>query len=72
METKKMNFEEATLRLEEIVRLLESGKIALNDSLNLFEEGINLAKFCEVELKNIENKAALILENSQLKEFKEE
>ena len=71
MENKK-NFEESLARLEEIVKTLENGNVALNESLSLFEEGISLSKSCEEELKNIEVKAAKILENSKLSEFNEE
>ena len=68
---KELTFEMAMKRLEEIVNALENGTVSLDDSLKLFEEGIKLSKFCENELKNIEQKAAKILEDSQEKEFKE-
>ena len=67
-----MNFEQALARLEEIVKILENGDVALNESLSLFEEGISLSKFCEAELKNIEGKAAKILEGTKVSEFNEE
>ena len=68
---KESTFELAMKRLEEIVNALESGQVSLDDSLKLFEEGIKLTKYCESELKNIENKAAKILEDSQEKNFEE-
>ena len=68
---KELTFEMAMKRLEEIVNKLESGTVALDDSLKLFEEGIKLTKYCETELKNIENKAAKILDGAEEKEFKE-
>ena len=71
METKK-NFEQSMDRLEEVVKALENGKVSLNEALSLFEEGIALSKFCEAELKNIEGKAAKILEGSKVSEFVEE
>ena len=58
-------------RLEEIVDSLECGNCQLEDSLKLFEEGIKLSKYCETELKNIENKAAKILAGNEEKEFSE-
>lgn len=67
----ELTFEKAMKRLEEIVNSLENGTVSLDDSLKLFEEGIKLSKYCENELKNIENKAAKILENSQEKTFEE-
>ena len=68
---KELTFESAMKRLEEIVNALESGQVSLDDSLKLFEEGIKLTKYCENELKNIENKAAKILENSKEEDFQE-
>ena len=68
---KELTFEKAMKRLEEIVNSLENGTVSLDDSLKLFEEGIKLSKYCETELKNIEGKAAKILEDSKEKEFKE-
>jgi exodeoxyribonuclease VII small subunit len=71
MENKK-NFEQSMERLEEVVKALENGKVSLNEALSLFEEGISLSKYCEEELKNIEGKAAKILEGSKVSEFIEE
>lgn len=42
MSKETFNFEEAMKRLEEIVRLLESGKVSLDDSMKLYEEGVAL------------------------------
>lgn len=44
MVDKEFSFEEAILRLEEIVRILESGKTSLNDSIKLYEEGVALVR----------------------------
>ena len=67
----ELTFESAMKRLEEIVNALENGTVALDDSLKLFEEGIKLTKYCENELKNIESKAAKILEDSNELDFQE-
>lgn len=68
----EMTFEDAIRRLEEIVRELESGKSPLEKSLQLFEEGIELSKFCDSKLKNIEEKAMKILQDDELKTFEVE
>jgi len=39
---KEKSFEDALKRLEEIVALLEKGGLSLEESLSLFEEGVNL------------------------------
>lgn len=43
-------FEEAFARLEEIVAKLESGDVALEESLDLYTEGMTLVKFCNQKL----------------------
>lgn len=68
---KELTFEKAMKRLEEIVNALENNTVSLDDSLKLFEEGIKLTKYCENELKNIENKASKILLDSKEEPFEE-
>jgi exodeoxyribonuclease VII small subunit len=43
-------FEEAFERLEAIVAKLESGEAALEESLDLYTEGMTLVKFCNQKL----------------------
>ncbi|HAW49885.1 TPA: exodeoxyribonuclease VII small subunit [bacterium] len=57
-----MNFEDALKRLEEIVRILEKGEVSLDESINLFEEGIKLRKFCNEKLSEAERKIIVITE----------
>lgn len=49
-------FEKAMARLEQIVAALESGKVSLDDSLKLFEEGTKLTAYCSRLLKEAEQK----------------
>lgn len=42
----KKTFEEAFQRLEELVQTLEEGKLSLEDTSRLYEEGMELAKLC--------------------------
>ena len=46
------SFEDALQRLEEIAQLLENESTPLEDSIQLFEEGIELKDFCEEKLKS--------------------
>ena len=46
MAGKKLNFEQALSRLDEIVRHLEKGDLPLSESLTLYEEGTGLIKQC--------------------------
>jgi exodeoxyribonuclease VII small subunit len=47
----KISFEEALIQLENIVRELESGKIKLDDAVEVYEKAVTLKKFCEDKLK---------------------
>lgn len=51
-----ITYEAAMERLSEIVRLLDGGKLSLDESVKLFEEGASLAKFCDKCLKDAEMK----------------
>lgn len=61
MPVKKISFEQAFNRLEEIVRLLEKGDLALDDSLRLFEEGIELARVCSAKLDEAQGRVEVLV-----------
>ncbi len=65
---KEKSFEEALKRLEEIVQKLEGGDLSLDESLSLFEEGINLSRFCTKKLAQAEKKVEKLLKLGE--EFK--
>lgn len=54
MANKKLSFEQSLLRLDEIVRHLEKGDLALKESLSLFEEGTKLIRNCGTMLDEAE------------------
>ena len=56
MARKKLSFEEAMKRLEEIVSHLEKGDIPLEESIHLFEEGSGLLALCSSQLEEAEQK----------------
>ncbi len=58
MSTKKLTFEQAMARLEEIVTALEKGDAPLEEALSLFEEGTGLMKQCSQALDKAEQKVA--------------
>ena len=62
MAEKKLTFERAMERLEEIVAKLESGDATLDESLKLFEEGAKLTALCNTMLDKAEQKVT-VLEN---------
>jgi len=53
---KDMDFAAAVERLEVIVERLEHGEVPLEESSSLFEEGVELARFCSVRLNEAEKK----------------
>ena len=57
---KPESFEDALKRLEEIVQRMESGDLALEDSLGLFEEGVRLTRVCSQRLDEAEKKIELL------------
>ncbi len=56
MAEKKLSFENALGRLDEIVRHLEKGDLPLSDSLKLFEEGTSLLAAASKMLDEAEQK----------------
>lgn len=46
MSKSKPTFEENMQRLEQIVRTMEKGEVALEESLKLFQEGTELVRTC--------------------------
>jgi exodeoxyribonuclease VII small subunit len=54
-------FEESLKQLEQIVSQLERGDLPLEDSLKMFEEGMNLSSLCKKELDAAEGKVQILL-----------
>ena len=50
----KNSFEQSLTRLEKIVTALEQGDVSLDESLKMFEEGIQLSKECMETLNKAE------------------
>lgn len=67
-----MTYEKAISRLEAIVSELEKNDIPLEESIALFQEGIELSKYCDQKLKSIQKKVAKIYEDGQLNDFETE
>jgi exodeoxyribonuclease VII small subunit len=54
------SFEQTLVRLEEIVHLLEDGKIGLDEALGRYEEGVGLLRMAYEMLERAERKIALL------------
>ncbi len=73
MAKEELNFEESLKKLEEIVKELENGTVALDDAITKFTEAMKLASSCNEKLKNAEESINKILtKNGSLEDFKVE
>ena len=57
---KELKFEQALDKLENTVKKMEEGNVSLDKSLELFEEGVKLAKFCSAKLREVEKKVEIL------------
>lgn len=67
--TSKKTFEEALKQLETIVSKLESGELALEQSLDQFEIGTKLYKECKDQLSLAEKRIAVLTESLKEEEI---
>lgn len=65
MATRRNDFEKSFQQLEKIVQRLEGEELPLDESLQLFEEGIRLSRFCHQRLEEVEKKIELILADAK-------
>ena len=61
---KELNVELSLERLEIIVSKMESGEVSLEKSLVLFEEGMNLIRECQGDLKKAEQRIEHLIHDS--------
>jgi exodeoxyribonuclease VII small subunit len=55
-----LTFEQALLKLEEIVRDLEDGQTGLEESLQRYEQGVVLLRRCHTQLRAAEQRIRLL------------
>lgn len=58
-----IKFENALKKLEDIVRDLESGDIALDEALKKYEEGVNLAAICQKKIDTARKKVEILVKS---------
>ena len=63
MDIENISFEQALRELETIVKNLENGATALDDSLENYENGIKLVRRCNALLDNAERKVKKLARN---------
>ena len=57
-----LSFEEAMQELEGLVKQMEEGELALEDSLKAFERGVQLARHSQQTLKQAEQKVKILMD----------
>jgi exodeoxyribonuclease VII small subunit len=67
--TKKLKFEEAFQRLEEILTTMNSANIELEEALGLYEEADQLIELCSSKLKNAEQKIEVLIKKRNEEKF---
>ncbi|HEX9058707.1 MAG TPA: exodeoxyribonuclease VII small subunit [Clostridia bacterium] len=63
MSENNKSFEQALLELEKIVDALENGDVSLDDSIEMFQKGMQLSKYCSSRLDEFEKKITVLVEN---------
>jgi exodeoxyribonuclease VII small subunit len=61
------DFEGAIAELEGIVKRLEEGDLSLEQSLQLYERGIQLSRFCHARLEEAEQRIDILNERGELR-----
>jgi len=60
MPKKKITYEQALARLEEVTDFMESGSPSLQELFELYREGIELTQFCVEQLNTIEKEVTVL------------
>jgi exodeoxyribonuclease VII small subunit len=66
-ETSIKDFEAAIAELESIVKKLEEGDLPLEQSLALYERGVQLSRFCHARLEEAERRIEVLNERNELR-----
>ena len=67
MDSTIKDFEAAIAELDTIVKKLEEGDLALEKSLELYERGVQLSRFCHARLEDAERRIEMLNERGELK-----
>jgi exodeoxyribonuclease VII small subunit len=66
-DTSIKDFEGAIAELEGIVKKLEEGDLPLEQSLSLYERGVQLSRFCHARLEAAERRIEILTDRGELK-----
>lgn len=62
---KKETFKQSMERLDVIIEALDRNEIELEDAIKLFEEGLQLVKNCDAQLKQFEQRMNVLLADEE-------
>jgi len=68
MAKRKLDFEEAMKRLEEILQQLDTDEIRLDDAITLYKEGLQMAGICSEKLTQAQGELKVFLDGQWKKE----
>jgi exodeoxyribonuclease VII small subunit len=66
-DTSIKDFETALAELDALVKRLEEGELPLEQSLALYERGVQLSRFCHARLEDAERRIEILNERGELK-----
>jgi exodeoxyribonuclease VII small subunit len=61
------DFESALAELDGIVKALEDGDLALEKSLELYERGVQLSRFCHATLEGAERRIEILDDRGEIR-----
>jgi exodeoxyribonuclease VII small subunit len=64
MAKKAPHFEDSLTELEQLVERMEQGNLPLEESLQLFERGVQLTRSCQKALLEAEQKVRILMEEN--------
>lgn len=65
MQKVELKYEEALAQLEAIVDKMEKGEMTLDESIESFQKGIELSKYCSKRLDDVEKKITILIEGEK-------
>lgn len=69
MAPKEQSLEDTFLQLEQILDELDAEDISLEESFDLYTQGMKLVKSCNAKIEKVEKKLRIITESEQEKEI---
>lgn len=61
------DFESALAELDAIVRKMEEGELTLEKSMELYERGLQLSRFCHTTLESAERRIELLNDRGEIR-----